>query len=350
MRASRRSLFARAFGATLGVPLPVVLSAALSAALTAALAVFPSAASASAGGTAYPSRPIRVIVPFPPGGGTDIIAREITNTVAMSTGWTFVVDNKPGSGGNLGVDAAAKSRADGYTIALGQTSNLAINPTLYPRLPYDPLKDLTPIGLVASAPLVLVTPAGSPYKTLADVVRASKAKPGALNFASPGNGTVAHLTGELLQKAAGIHLTHVPYKGVSQALNDLLGGQVQLYMSSVPTLLAHIQGGKLRALAVSSARRIDDLPQVPTIAESGYPGFDATTWFGFVAPGDTPKEVVARLNAAFNKALQSPELVRKLGEQGAAVLGGTPEQFGARVRQDIGRWATVIKESGTKLD
>jgi len=298
----------------------------------------------------YPSKPIRVIVPFPAGGGTDIIAREVTNKVAMSTGWTFVIDNKPGSGGNLGVDAAAKAPADGYTIVLGQTSNLAINPTLFLHLPYDPIKDLTPISLVASAPLVLVTPVGSPYKTLADVIKASKAKPGVLNIASPGNGTVAHLSGELLQKTAGIKLTHVPYKGAAQAVNDLIGGQVDLYLSSVPTLLAHVKNGKLRALAVTSLKRVDDLPQVPTIAESGYPGFEASTWFGFAAPTATPKDVVARLNAEFNKALQSPDLAKKLNDQGALVLGGTPEKFGTQVRQDIARWASIIKESGTRLD
>jgi tripartite-type tricarboxylate transporter receptor subunit TctC len=268
----------------------------------------------------------------------------------MSTGWTFVVDNKPGSGGNLGVDAAAKAPADGYTIVLGQTSNLAINPTLFSHLPYDPVKDLTPISLVASAPLVLVTPVSSPYKTLADVIKASKAKPGALNIASPGNGTVAHLSGELLQKTAGIKLIHVPYKGAAQAVNDLIGGQVDLYLSSVPTLLAHIKSGKLRPLAVTSAKRVDDLPQVPTIAESGYAGFEASTWFGFAAPAATPKDIVTRLNAEFNKALKSPDLAKKLNDQGALVLGGSPEAFGTQIRQDIARWASIIKDSGTKLD
>ncbi len=316
-------------------------------ALTAGALVVSAAATAA---MPYPSRPIRVIVPFPAGGGTDIIAREVTSKVAMSTGWTFVVDNKPGSGGNLGVDAAAKAPADGYTIVLGQTSNLAINPSLYSRLPYDPVKDLAPISLVASAPLVLVTPVDSPYKTLADVIKAGKAKPGAINFASPGNGTVAHLGGELLQKTAGVKFTHVPYKGAAQAVTDLIGGQVELYMASVPTLLGHIRNNKLRPLAVTSLKRLNDLPQVPTVAESGYPGFDTATWFGFVAPTATPKDVVARLNAEFNKALQSPALAKTLNDQGASVLGGTPEQFGTLVRQDMARWASVIKQSGTRLD
>ena len=298
----------------------------------------------------YPSKPIRVIVPFPAGGGTDMIAREVTNTVAKSTGWVFVVENKPGSGGNLGVDAAAKAPGDGYTIALGQSSNLAINPSLYERLPYDPLKDLAPISLVASAPFVLVTHVNSPYKTMKDVMQAATAKPGSLNFASPGNGTVAHLGGEQLQRTAKVKFTHVPYKGAAQAVNDLMGGQVDLYMGSVPTLLGHIKNNKLRPLAVTSSKRLQDLPQVPTVAESGYPGFETATWFGFVAPAATPKEIVVRLNAEFNKALKSPALAGKLNEQGASVLGGTPEAFTALIRQDIGRWAAVIKTSGTKLD
>ncbi|AMR81797.1 Bug family tripartite tricarboxylate transporter substrate binding protein [Cupriavidus nantongensis] len=298
----------------------------------------------------YPTKPIRVIVPFPAGGGTDIIAREVTNTVARSTGWVFVVENKPGSGGNLGVDAAAKAPADGYTIALGQTSNLAINASLYERLPYDPLKDLAPVSLVASAPLVLVTHVNSPYKSMKDVIQAARAKPASLNFASPGNGTVAHLGGEQLQSTAKVRFTHVPYKGAAQAVNDLMGGQVDLYMASVPTLLGHIKNNKLRPLAVTSAKRVADLPQVPTVAESGYPGFETATWFGFVAPAATPKDIVVRLNAEFNKALQSPALARKLSEQGASVLTGTPEAFTALIRQDIGRWAAVIKTSGAKLD
>jgi tripartite-type tricarboxylate transporter receptor subunit TctC len=289
-------------------------------------------------------------VPFPPGGGTDIIAREVTNTVAKTTGWTFVVDNKPGAGGNLGVDAVAKAPADGYTIVLGQTSNLAINPTLYSKLPYDPQKDLTPIALVANAPLVIVTASTSPYKTLADAVNAAKAKPGAVNFASPGNGTVSHLTWELFQKSAGIKTQHVPYKGASQALTDVISGQVELYASSVPTLLQHIKQGKLRALAVTSAKRVTDLPNVPTVNESGYKGFDAVTWFGFLAPANTPTEAIAKMNAEFNKALQSADLRKRLDDEGADPAGGTPEQFAALIRSDIPRWGKVVKDSGVRID
>ena len=225
-----------------------------------ALALAATALSASAFAQAWPAKPIRIVVPFPPGGGTDIIARETSQRVAAATGWTFVIDNKPGAGGNLGVDAVAKAPADGYTLVLGQTSNLAINPTLYAKMPYDSQKDLVPIVLLANAPLVMVTGSSKSYKTLADAVNAAKAKPGQVNFASPGNGTVAHLTSEMFQKAAGISTQHVPYKGASQALTDVISGNVDLYMSSVPTLLGHIKQGKVRALAVTSAKRVDDLP------------------------------------------------------------------------------------------
>jgi tripartite-type tricarboxylate transporter receptor subunit TctC len=314
--------------------------------LAIAAATFASGAFAQA----FPSRAIRLIVPFPPGGGTDIIARETSQKVAAATGWTFVVENKPGAGGNMGVDAVAKAPADGYTIVLGQTSNLAINPSLYAKMPYDPQKDLVPIVLVANAPLVMVTSATSQHKTLAEVVNAAKARPGAVNFASPGNGTVAHLASELFQKAAGIKTQHVPYKGAAMALTDVISGNVDLYMSSVPTLLGQIKQGKLRALAVTSTKRVDDLPNVPTIHESGYKGFDAATWFGLLAPAGTPKDVVARLNAEFNKALQQPELRKKLGDEGADPAGGTPEQFAALIKDEALRWGKVVKESGARID
>ncbi|MBQ0958558.1 tripartite tricarboxylate transporter substrate binding protein [Ideonella sp. 4Y11] len=299
---------------------------------------------------AWPAKPIRIVVPFPPGGGTDIIARETSQRVAKSTGWTFVIDNKPGAGGNLGVDAVAKSPADGYTLVLGQTSNLAINPTLYSKLPYDPQKDLTPIVLLANAPLVMVTGLNTPHKSLADAVKAAKARPGEINFASPGNGTVAHLTSELFQKAAGIKTQHVPYKGAAQAMTDVISGTVDLYLSSVPTLLGQIRQGKVRALAVTSAKRVDDLPQVPTINESGYQGFNSVTWFGLLAPAGTPKEVIARINAEFNKALKDPELNKRLNDEGADPAGSTPEQFAALLKDEIPQWGKVVRESGAKVD
>jgi tripartite-type tricarboxylate transporter receptor subunit TctC len=319
------------------------------AVLALSLALACAAAAPSFAAEAYPAKPIRLIVPFPPGGGTDAIARDVANELTTTLKWNFVVENRPGSGGNIGVDAAAKSAPDGYTIVLGQTSNLAINPTLYGHLPYDPLKDLTPVALVASAPLVFVVKADSPYQSLADLVAAAKAKPGTLNFASPGNGTVTHLTGELLQKEAGVTFTHVPYKGGSMALTDLLGGRIQVYAGSVPTLLGHIKSGQLRAIVVTSAQRDPNLPQVPTVGET-YKGFEAVTWFGFVAPAGTPQPIVAKLNAEINKALKTPELRKRLNDEGATVLGGSPEQFAALIKSEIAKWAPVVKASGAHID
>ncbi|MBS0451896.1 MAG: tripartite tricarboxylate transporter substrate binding protein [Proteobacteria bacterium] len=297
----------------------------------------------------WPAKPIRLIVPFPPGGGTDMITREVANKMA-AFGYTFVVENRPGSGGNLGVDAAAKAPADGYTLVMGQTSNVAINATLYAKLPYDPVKDLTPVALVATSPLVIVTGAGSPFKTIADVVKAAKEKPGSINYATSGNGTVSHLAAESFQRAAGITLTHIPYKGAAQGATDVMSGQVQLYLSTVPTLLGFIKSGKMRPLAVTSLQRVDDIKDVPTVAESGYKNFESTTWFGILGPANLPKDVVAKLNADFNKALKDPKLEKQLNDQGADVATGTPEQFAKLVREDIPRWGKLVKESGAKVD
>jgi tripartite-type tricarboxylate transporter receptor subunit TctC len=299
---------------------------------------------------AWPAKPIRVVVPFPAGGGTDIIAREVANKVTNNTKWVFVMDNKPGSGGNIGIDNVAKSPADGYSIVIGQTSNLAINPTLYSKLPYDPVKDLTPIVALGSSPLAIVVATDSPYKTLADVVAAAKAKPGSINFATSGNGTVAHLATEMFQREAGVKLTHVPYKGAAQGLTDVVGGNVQLYVSSIPTLIGQIKAGKIRPVAVTSAKRVDDLPQVPTIAESGYKGFEAVTWFGLLGPANLPKDVVAAINSEVNKALKADDLQKKLGDQGVDIMGGAPETFGKLIRDDIAKWGKVVKESGAKVE
>lgn len=298
----------------------------------------------------WPSKSIRAIVPFPAGGGTDIVARDVTQKMSLTTKWTFVIDNKPGSGGNLGIDTAAKAPADGYSLVIGQTSNLAINPSLYSKLPYDPIKDLTPIGLIGNAPLVLVVPTDSPFKTLGDVVKAAKAQPGFINYATSGNGTVAHLATELLQREAGIKLTHIPYKGATQGINDVIGGQVQLYMSSVPTLLGHIKNGKLRPLAVTASKRTDDLPQTPTVAESGYKGFEAVTWFGLLGPAKLPASVVRTANTELNKALNSPDLHKKLEDQGLNVTSSSSEEFAKLIKADITKWAQVVKDSGAKAD
>jgi tripartite-type tricarboxylate transporter receptor subunit TctC len=311
-----------------------------------ALALFAEAAVAQA----YPAKPIRLIVPFPPGGGTDIAARTIANKLSDTVKWTFVVENKPGAGGNLGVEQTVKSPADGYTLVIGQTSNLAINPTLYLKLPYDPLRDLSPVALIVSAPVVLVVALNSRYASLGDLLAAAKTDPGGVTFASPGNGTVSHLAGELLQRAAGVKLTHVPYKGASQALTDTLGGQVQSFMSSVPAALAQIKAGRLRAIAVTSAKRAPELPEVSTIAESGYKGFEASTWYGLLAPAGTPVPIIARLNVEVNRALGTPEVRERLAAEGGEVLGGSPEQFASFLKAEHAKWGRVVKESGARVE
>lgn len=298
----------------------------------------------------YPAKPIRLIVPFPPGGGTDLLARTVAQKLSDTLKWTVIIDNRPGAGGNIGVDAAAKAAPDGYTLVMGQTSNLAVNPTLYPKLPYDPLKDLVPVVLVASSPIAIVVPSQSRYKSFADIVAAAKAKPDALTLGFPGNGTVAHLSGEQVKKAAGIQMQNVPYKGAAQAMTDVMSGQVDIYMSSVPTLLGHVNNGKLRAIAVTSATRSSELPQTSTLAESGYPGFDASTWFGILAPAGTPAAIVKTLNTEINKVLKQPDVAAKLKSEGGDVLGGSTEQFGALLKTDIVRWGQIVRDSGARID
>ena len=306
-------------------------------------------AAAAAGAQDYPSKPIKLIVPFPPAGGTDILARGVAQKVAETNKWTIVVDNRPGAGGNIGVDAAAKAQPDGYTLVMGQTSNLAISPTLYKKLPYDPLKDLAPIALVGEAPVALVVKADSKYKTLADLVAAAKAKPGTVTMATPGNGTVAHLSGVRLMNASGAKFEHIPYKGAAGAIPDLLGGNVDFYLSSVPTLQSHVAGGKMRALAVTSTKRSPVFPTVPAIAET-YKDFDAVTWFGILAPAGTPQPVIAKLNAAINKALQDPAVRKAIEAEGGQVLGGTPQEFAAKMKAEIPSWSAVVKQSGATVD
>lgn len=298
----------------------------------------------------WPAKPIRLVVPFPAGGGTDIVAREVANKVTAQKSWTFVIDNKPGSGGNLGIDAAVKSAADGHTLVIGQTSNLAINATLYSKLPYDPVKDLTPIALIGHSPMAVVVAANSPYRTLADLVAAAKAKPESINYATSGNGTVAHLATELFQKEAGVRMTHIPYKGAAQGLTDVIGGSVQVYVSSIPTLIGHIRNGKLRALAVTALERVDDLPQVPTVAESGYKGFEAVTWFGILGPARLPDDIRASLNAQINQALKAEDVRKKLGDQGMTLTPASAAQFAALIQGDLTKWGKVVRDSGAKAD
>jgi tripartite-type tricarboxylate transporter receptor subunit TctC len=308
-----------------------------------------AAVAATAAAQEYPTKPIKLVVPFPPAGGTDIMARVVAQKLSENTKWTVVIDNRPGAGGNIGVDATAKAAADGYTLVMGQTSNLAINPWLFKNLPYDPVKDLAPIVLVGSGPIAIAVRNDSPYKTLADLVAAAKAKPGTISMASPGNGTVAHLSGVRLQQATGAKFEHIPYKGASAAIPDLLGGNVDFYMSSVPSVQSHVAAGKLRLLATTGPKRSPILPNVPTAAET-YKGFEAVTWFGILAPAATPKPILARLNAETNKVLKDPGVRKSIEAEGGEVIGGTPEEFAAYIKSELAMWSTLVRESGAKVD
>jgi tripartite-type tricarboxylate transporter receptor subunit TctC len=299
---------------------------------------------------AWPAKPIRLIVPFPPAGGTDVLSRAISQAMATATKWVFVVDNKPGAGGNIGLDALAKSPPDGYTIGMGQTANLAVNPALYGTMPFDPLKDFAPIILLSSQPLILVVDAKSPYKTLPELVAAAKANPGKLNMASAGNGTIGHVGGELFQRRAGIKFTHVPYKGAGPALADLLGGTVDCFFGNSQSVGGQVTGGRLRALAATSPSRIPNFPDVLTVDELGWPGFEAATWSGLLAPAGTPAAIISRLNMEANRALRTADMRKKLAEEGSTPMGGSPPQFAAFIRSEHEKWGAAVREAGIKLD
>ena len=299
---------------------------------------------------AYPAKAIKLIVPFPPAGGTDVLSRGMAQAIALDTKWTIVIENRPGAGGNIGLDFVAKAPADGYTIGMGQTANLAVNPALYSHMAFDPLKDFAPIMLVSSQPLILVVAASSPYRTLADLVAAAKKDPGKVNMASPGNGTIGHVGGILFQHRAGISMTHVPYKGAGPAVTDLMGGNVDCYFGNSQAVGGLVNGGRLRALAVTSPRRLASFPNVPTVAESGYAGFEAATWSGLVAPAGTPPAIIHKLNAAAAKALAAPAMQKQLADEGSTPLGGTPAQFAAFLKTEHAKWGTAIREAHIKLD
>jgi len=308
------------------------------------------AALASLADEPYASKPIRLIVPFPPSGGTDVLSRGMAQAMSLDTKWTLVIDNKPGAGGNIGLDLVAHAPADGYTLGMGQTANLAVNPALYSKMTFDPLKDFAPVMLVSSQPLILVVAAGSPYRTLADLVAAAKKDPGKINMASPGNGTIGHIGGIIFQHRAGIAMTHVPYKGAGPAVTDLMGGSVDCYFGNSQAVGGLVTGGRLRPLAVTSPERLASFPNVPTVAESGYPGFEAATWSGLVAPAGTPPPIVAKLNAAASRALASPAMQKQLADEGSTSLGGTPEQFASFLKAEHAKWGAAVRNAHIKLD
>ena len=295
----------------------------------------------------FPAQPIRLVVPFTPGGGTDAVSRLIADRIARGQpGWTLVIDNRPGAGGNIGMDLVAKAKPDGLTLAMGQTSTLAINPALYAKMPFDTLKDFTPVALVATQPMVLVVRSEGPLKDLAALVAAAKARPGAMTQALAGTGTVGHLAGELFGKRAGFTFTNVPYKGAAPALQDLIGGQTDFMFATPQAVLGLIKGGKLRVLGVTSLQRLPVLPDAPTLHESGYKGFEASDWKAIVAPAGTPAAVVKQINAAVDKALGSPATLGQLLADGSAPMQGTPEQVAAFIRAEHARWGTAVRAAG----
>ena len=298
---------------------------------------------------AWPDRPLRMIVPYPPGGGTDVVARELAQRLTAATGWNVVVENRPGAGGNIGIDAVATAR-DGHTIGLGQTSNLAINPTLYPTIPYQPLRDLSLISLVASQPNVLVVAKASPMKTLSDLVRTAKARPGALTAGHPGSGTVGHLSVEMFIRRAEIDIVIVPYRGAGQVMTDLMADRIQLYSANPLAVRGMLESGDMRALSVTSAARLPTLPEVPTIAESGYPGFEAVNWTGVVGPASMPPAVVARLNAEIGKALALPAMRDRLTTEGSTPRPSSPEEFRVFLTSEIEKWGQVVREGKVQAD
>jgi tripartite-type tricarboxylate transporter receptor subunit TctC len=309
------------------------------------------AAGAPAWAQAYPSQPIRLIVPFTPGGGTDSVARLIADKIQQThKGWVMVIDNRPGAGGNIGMDAVAKARPDGLTLGMGQTSTLAINPALYARMSYDTLKDVVPVALVATQPMVVVVRTEAPIKSLAGLVTAAQAAPGKLTQALAGTGTVGHLAGELFAKQAGVSFTNVPYKGAAPAIQDLIGGQTDLMFATPQAVLGLLKGGKLRALAVTSARRLPVLPDVPTIDESGYKGFEAADWKAIVAPAGTPPEVVRQINAAVERALGQPATLGQLLSDGSAPMKGSPDEVLRYVAAEHRRWGAAVRASGAQAN
>jgi tripartite-type tricarboxylate transporter receptor subunit TctC len=297
----------------------------------------------------YPSKPVRVVVPYPPGGSTDIVARVIGEQLSQSMGQRFVADNRPGAGGNIGMQLAAGAEPDGYTVVVGTTAH-AINMTLFKDLPYDTVKDFEPIALLTEIPLILVVNPAVEAQSVADLIALAKERPGTLNVASSGNGQSTHLAAEMFNAMAGIKLTHVPYKGSAPAITDVMAGHVQLMFDTVMSALPHVQAGKLRALAVSSAERAPVAPDVPTIAEAALPGYEAIAWNGLFAPAGTPRAIIDQLNAEVVRALQSEKVKEQLASLGATARPTTPSDFSTYVRDEVAKWAKVVKESGATVE
>jgi tripartite-type tricarboxylate transporter receptor subunit TctC len=298
----------------------------------------------------YPNRPIRIIVTFPPGGPTDIIARTVGQKLAESWGQPVVVDNRPGAGGNIGTDLVAKAAPDGYTLVLSNLGPFAISPGVYAKLPYDPVKDLAPITLAATGWFFMVVNATSPATSVKELIALAKAKPDSIAFSSSGNASPSHLAGALFQSSAGIRLTHVPYKGGAPAVAAVMGGEVQMAIESPPPIVPQVKAGKLRALGAARANRSPLLPDVPTVSEAGLPGFEVGSWYGFHAPAGTPKPIIDKLHMQMVKAMNLPEMRERFSSVGAETIASTPAHYGTFVQTELKKWSAVIKATGVKID
>jgi len=311
------------------------------------LAFAPFAVHAQAG---FPSKALTIVVPFSAGGTTDILARVVGQTMSKDLNQPVIVDNRAGAGGNIGAQMVARAAPDGYTLLMGTVGTHAINQSLYKKMPFDPIKDFAPITRVALVPNLLVANPGQPYKNVKELIAYAKANPGKVTFASSGSGTSIHLSGEMFSQMAGVEMQHIPYKGSAPALTDLLGGQTAIMFDNMPSVIGHVKAGKLRPLAVTTPQRSPALPDVPTIAEAGVPGYSATSWFGLLAPANTPAPVIAKLNASILKALADPDVKKKMEEQGAEPHGEKPEQFAEFIRSETAKWGQTVKKSGATAD
>ena len=298
----------------------------------------------------YPNRPIRLIIPFAPGGTNDVIGRLMAAKLGEMLGQQVIADNRAGAGGTLGIELVVKTPPDGYNLVIGNIATLAINPTLYPKLSYDPLRDLQPVTLIAKVPQVLVAHPSLPAKNARELIALAKTRPGELAYGSGGNGSGAHVSGEMLKMLAHISLTHIPYKGVGPAQIDLLAGQIQLVFGGVPSVAPYVKSGRLRALGITGARRVVTFPEVPTIAESGVANYEVTMWYGVLAAAGTPQAVVMKLHGAVNRALRTPDLNERLLAEGSEPSGILPEEFTAFIKSELTRWAPVIRASGARPD
>lgn len=298
---------------------------------------------------AYPSKAITMVVPFAAGGTTDILARIVGQAMTVDLGQTIIIENKPGAGGNIGAQQVARAKPDGYTVFMGTVGTHAINQSLYKNLPYDPLKDFAPLSRVASVPNLLVAHPSRPYKTVQEMIAYAKAHPGEVTYGSPGSGASPHVSGALFQSLTGAEILHIPYKGSAPAISDLLGNQIAVMFDNMPSAIQHVRSGKLRPLAVTTTKRSPELPDVPTIAEAGVPGYEATSWFGLWAVAGTPAPVLDKLHASLSRVLKDPAVVKKIGDQGGQISIDTPAQFEAFIKTEAAKWGKVVKDSGAEV-